>query len=200
MTYLSLIPSPDVNHGGSASDHLRRRAEAFAPMSALFTYLDLPGSELDDAQCRFYLSIYFAINSALHAFRDSQNTTDAYLKGLTTAVEMSATSNLVVRAGGSKLPSLMLVIMIAHHAVDTEDRNESTEAVFHVEEVFEFVEMVMMTSLESRMKMLRAMSSWLLTSPMSAGDLMFMHHAELNIFVGEIEQKWVSGQRAGDPD
>ncbi|EXJ54974.1 uncharacterized protein A1O5_12885 [Cladophialophora psammophila CBS 110553] len=186
---------PDTSNAGCLS----RRARAFAPKTALCDYVDLPAGELDNAQCRFYLGALFAINNALWAFRDSDRTTNTYLKGLTTAVEMSAPSNLALRAGGAKLPSLLLILMIAHNAVDVEGRSESADTVFHVEEVFEFVEMTMMASRRSRMDVLRAMSSWLTTGVTNPSDLAFVNNAKLDIWAGEVEDRWLSDMSSSTP-
>ncbi|KIW91522.1 uncharacterized protein Z519_07488 [Cladophialophora bantiana CBS 173.52] len=190
--YLESDSDSGVALDTSTAGYLSRRARAFAPKTALCDYVDLPAGDLDDAQSRFYLGTLFAINNALWAFRDSGRTTNTYLKGLTTAVEMSAPSNLALRAGGAKLPSLLLILMIAHNAVDVEGRSESADTVFHVEQVFEFVEMTMMASHRSRMDVLRAMSSWLTTGVANPSDLAFVNNAKLDIWAGEVEDRWLS--------
>ncbi|OAP60276.1 hypothetical protein AYL99_05278 [Fonsecaea erecta] len=191
-------PDADENEA-SSTDALSRRARAFAPKTALFDYVDLPAGELDDAPCRFYLGALFAINTALWAFQDSDRTTIAYLDGLTTAVEMSAPSNLALRAGGAKLPSLLLILMIAHNAAAAADvvggwpeEAAGAHTVFHVEEVFEFVEMMMMAGATSRTGMLKALSSWLTTGIANSSDLAFVNNSKLDIWAGEVEDRWLS--------
>lgn len=189
-------PEPDTDfkaaRDSESTDHLIRRGHAFGKGTALFSYVDVPSDNLDDAQCRFYLGVLYAINTALWAFRHSERTGNEYLKGLATAVNMSAPSNLALRAGGAKLPSLLMVLMVAHHAVEVEERNESTNAVFHVEEVFEFVEMIMMASPEVRRMVVRTLSSWLTTAITNVRDLAFISLAKLDILEGEVEDQWFS--------
>ncbi|KIW32500.1 uncharacterized protein PV07_04039 [Cladophialophora immunda] len=194
---------PDPDSGVDEEDsNSSGRARAFASETALFDYVELPAGELDDAQCRFYLGALFAINTALWAFRDSDRTTNAYLQGLTTAVEMSAPSNLALRAGGAKLPSLVLILMIAHNAADAdadaERRTGPADTVFHVDEVFEFVEMAMMASSKTRTDVLSAMSSWLTADMATPGDLAFVNNAKLDIWAGEVEERWLS-DRTSNP-
>ena len=174
----------------SSNDYCKR-ARAFAAKTALFDYVALPQGQLDNAQCRFYLSILFAINRALFAFRDSEITMDAYLAGVTSAVEMSALHNFTLRAGGAKLPSLLLLLMIAHHAVDVGERNPQTEVVFHAEEVNELVEIMMMASLDTRMHVLRAFASWLTTPMTNISELSFVNNANLLVLMSEVEEKWL---------
>ncbi|KIW66754.1 hypothetical protein PV04_06053 [Phialophora macrospora] len=189
-------PTPESEDGHDQespfTDYQSRRARAFAPKTALYDYVALPEGPLDEAQYRFYLGILFALNSALYAFRDSESTTTAYLKGVTSAVEMSALHNFTLRAGGAKLPSLLLLLMIAHKAVDSGDRNESTEVVFHVEQVFEFVEIMMMATAGTRKSFLRALESCLVSPIMTTRDLAFMNNAKLDILAGEVEDVWLS--------
>jgi hypothetical protein len=195
---LDNYPSPDSDDGHypvwSFIDRHDRRARAFAPKTALFDYVALPPGELDTAYCRFYLSILFALNRALHAFRDSESTTNAYLIGLTTAVEMSALHNFTLRAGGAKLPSLLLLLMIAHNAVYSGERTHLTDVVFHIEEVSEMVEIMMMTSPRTRMPVLKAFESWLTTPMTSTKGLSFVNNAQLDILAGEVQETWLSSQ------
>jgi hypothetical protein len=189
-------PTPESEDGYDQAppltDYQSGRARAFAPRTALYDYVALPGGPLDEAQYRFYLGILFALNNTLYAFRDSESTTTAYLKGVTKSVEMSALHNFTLRAGGAKLPSLLLLLMIAHKAVESGDRNESTGVVFHVEEVFEFVEIMMMATAGTRTSLLGALASCLMTPISNTRDLAFMNNAKLDILAGEVEDAWLS--------
>ncbi|EXJ89177.1 hypothetical protein A1O3_02241 [Capronia epimyces CBS 606.96] len=177
------------------TNYSSRRSRAFDKRSALFHYVAIPPEELEEDQCRFYLGILFAINTTLWAFRDSENTSIAYLQGLTNAVELSAPANFVLRAGGSKLPSLLMLLMIAHHAVAREERNSSTNTVFEVEKVFEFVNMIMMASSESRRSILTAMSSWLTAGISSLEDLCYLSPTRLHLLEEEVEDQWLSDHK-----
>lgn len=190
--YASSADSPINDCPGSSI-----RARAFARGSALFDYVKLPEGTLNVAQCRFYLSILFVLNTALYAFRDSDITSTTYVGGVNSAVEMSALHNFTLRAGGAKLPSMLLLLMIAHNAVDIGERNESTEVVFHVEEVFEFVEMVMMASSQRRMSLLRALESCLTVPLTDPGDLILMDRRELDALGREVERKWLADNILG---
>lgn len=182
----------NIEEDRTDADYLFGRARAFRPGSALFDYVHVPSEDLDDAQCRFFLGVLYAINSAIWAFRKNNRASTAYFKGLITAAEMSAPSNLTLRAGGAKLPSLLMMVMIAHHAVDAADRDELTSTVFHVEKIFEFVEMVMMAGLKSRTTVIRALSSWLTAGATDVRDLVFISNSTLDILAGEVEDKWFS--------
>ncbi|KAJ9609678.1 hypothetical protein H2200_006006 [Cladophialophora chaetospira] len=182
-----------INDGHSTHD------QAFEVNIALYDYVHLPGDELEDAHFRFYLSILYAMNTALYAFRESEVTTGIYLKGVRTAVEKSTHQNFLLRAGGFKLPSLVLLLMIAHSAVEAGERNPSTSIVFNVEEVLEFVEIMMMASRASRMNMLRALESWLTTPIATNRDLIFVNNAKLKILAKEVEEAWrVRNSREAD--
>jgi hypothetical protein len=184
--------TPESDHDdGPAWSQQTARARAFAPKTSLSNYITLPPGDLDNEGYRFYFGILFALNRALHAFRNSDRTTTAYLAGLTCAVEMSAAHNFTLRAGGAKLPSLLLLLMIAHHAVEVGERTERTEGVFHVEEIFELLEIVMLAGRGTRMLVLRAFASWLTTPIASTADLEFVNNSKLDILAGEVEEKWL---------
>jgi hypothetical protein len=188
-------PSPDSDGEGDQTtwliaDDQSRRARAFASKTALADYITLPPAPLTEAQCRFYLSILFAINRALYAFRGCETTTNAYLTGLTAAVEMSAFHNFALRAGGAKLPSMLLLLMIAHSAVNTGSRDQQTDVVFHVEELFEIVQLVMMASPKMIFQLLTVFESWLTAPIADSSKLKFMNNPSLAIFAQEVEQTW----------
>ena len=177
-----------------SADCMARRSLAFTANTALYYYVALPSDDLDIDQCRFFLGILFTINIALYAFRDSARHTNRYLKGLTTAVEMSTPANFVLRAGGSKLPSLLMLIMIAHNAVDIEGRDSSTEIVFCVEEVFEFVNLIMMADYDYRVMVIRTLSSWLIAPFSNLKDLDYIDDAKLLGLAASIRENWNEGQ------
>ena len=130
------------------------------------------------------------VNRALYAFRDSDCTTNAYQTGLTAAIEMNALHNFTQMAGGDKRPSLLLLLMVAHHAVEAGERNSCTNVVFHFEEVFEMVEIMTMTSLETRMHVLMALESWLIFT--GAKDMLYVNNAKLEIIAAEVQETWLT--------
>ncbi len=173
-----------------SNDHQSRRARAFDPRTVLYDYVHLPGGVLDDAQFRFYLSVLYALNKALHGFRDSETTTNVYLEGLTTAVRLSAVHNFTLRASGAKLPSLLLLLMLVQSAFESCEPTISATELVNIEEVFEFIEIMMMASPASRMAVLEAFVSWLITPIPNPGDLIFINDATLDILAGEVECTW----------
>lgn len=173
-------------------DYLDRRTRAFHK-PALFEYIELPLGTPTPEEYKFYLSMLFAINSAMYAFRHSERTSSTYLRVLIECTESSnPSSNFILQCFGAKLPCLLLLIMLAHYAADMEGRDEFTSAVFDVEEVYEFVELMMMASPDSRDVVLRTMWSWL-TSP-DADGLGALGSAKFDIMADEIEDRWLADQ------
>lgn len=160
--------------------------------SALSQYIELPTGELTDAEYRFYLAMLFFINVAFWAFRDNEKTSKLYVKDLSSAAKMSKSTNFVLQCFGAKLPSIVLLIMLAHYAVDLVGPDSSTSAVFYVEEVLDFVELMMMAKPESRNKVLRGLWSWL-TSP-GTNDLSLLSPTEIHTLTDEIENRWLDNQ------
>lgn len=190
-----LTPSPDEDEPLSPSlDGLRRRVHAFDTDSALGKYIALPANEPDDATYRFLLSVLYALNTAFWDFRDSPNMSNGYLGELVKSVELSKAANFVLRAGGSKLPSLLMLMMLAHKAAADEGRNASTSIVFHDEEIFEFVNLIMMGGSVIRLRVLKALSSWLTTAAQRVNDLVRLEGFEFDILAKEVEGRWVSDQ------
>lgn len=174
------------------TDYLDRRTRAFHK-PALFEYIELPLGKPTDEEYKFYLSMLYAINSALYAFRNSERTGITYLKVLIECTESSnPSSNFILQCFGAKLPCLLLLIMLAHHAADSEGRDEFTKAVFDVEEVYEFVELMMMASPDSRDMTLKVMWSWL-ASPDASG-VGSLSPAKFDIMADEIEDQWLADQ------
>ncbi|KAK5056186.1 hypothetical protein LTR84_012739 [Exophiala bonariae] len=190
-----LSPSSDEDLADDSwGDALRRRTRAFSTDSALGKYVALPSTELDDATYRFLLGVLYVINTAFWDFRDSPSTSNDYLGELMKSVELSIAANFVLRAGGSKLPSLLMLMMLAHKAAKDDGRDASTSVVFHDEEVFEFVNLVMMSGPIIRMRVLSALYSWLVTSPSTVDDLFRLGDVDFNILRREVEDVWVSDQ------
>lgn len=190
-----LSPSSDEDEPASPSlDGLMRRVRAFNKDSALGKYVALPSNEPDDATYRFLLGVHYALNTAFWDFRDSPNTSNEYLAELIKSVELSKGANFVLRAGGSKLPSLLLLMMLAHKAAADEGRSASTSIVFHDEEVFEFVNLIMMGGPGIRMRVLKALSSWLTAAAQSLNDLVRLDGVEFDVLAEEVEDTWVSDQ------
>jgi hypothetical protein len=88
----------------------------------------------------------------------------------------------------------MLLIMLAHYDVDSIGRDSSTSAVFAVEEVLDFVELMMMAKPKSRDTVLRALWSWLTSS--NTKDLTLLSAVQLDTLVDEIESEWLDNQTA----
>jgi hypothetical protein len=175
----------------TSTSHLNLWTHAFND-SALSQYIELPPGELTEAEYRFYLAMLFFINLAFWAFRDSEETSRLYVKDLSSAAKMSKSTNFILQCFGAKLPSIMLLIMLAHYVVDSIGRDPSTGAVFAVEEVLDFVELMMMAKAESRNKVLRTLWTWL-TSQNIKG-LSLLGATELDILAHEIETKWLDNQ------
>lgn len=174
------------------ADYLDRRTRAFHK-PALFTYIELPLGKPTPEEYKFYLSMLFAINTALYAFRHSERTCTTYLKLLIECTESShPSSSFILQCFGAKLPCLLLLIMLAHYAADSEGRNEFTKAVFDVEEVYEFVELMMMAGPDSRDMVLKVMWSWL-ASPDALG-VGSLSPAKFDIMTDEIEDQWLADQ------
>ncbi|KAK5046274.1 hypothetical protein LTR84_008417 [Exophiala bonariae] len=173
-------------------DYLDRRTRAFHK-PALFEYIELPLGKPTPEEYKFYLSMLFAINSAMYAFRHSESTSSTYLRVLIECTESSnESSNFILQCFGAKLPCLLLLIMLAHYAADSEGRDEFTKAVFDVEEVYEFVELMMMASPDSRDVVLKIMWSWL-ASP-DADGVGALSSAKFDIMADEIEDRWLADQ------
>jgi hypothetical protein len=190
-----LTPSSDEDELASPNlESLMRRVRAFNEGSALGKYVALPSNEPDDATYRFLLGVLYALNTAFWAFRDSPSTSNGYLAELIKSVELSKAANFVLRAGGSKLPSLLMLMMLAHKAATDEGLNASTSIVFHDEEVFEFVNLIMMGGPVIRMRVLKALSSWLTTAAQRVNELVHLDGVELDILAEEVEDTWVSDQ------
>lgn len=172
------------------ADYLDRRTQAFHK-PALFTYIELPVGKPTAEEYKFYLSMLFAINTALYAFRHSEKTCSTYLKLLIECTESShPSSSFILQCFGAKLPCLLLLIMLAHYAADSEGRDEFTKAVFDVEDIYEFVELMMMASPDSRDVVLRVMWSWL-ASPDAQG-VGSLSPSKFDLMTDEIEDQWLA--------
>lgn len=171
--------------------HLKLWTRAFNE-PALSQYIELPTGELTEAEYRSYLSMLFFINVAFWAFRDNEGISKQYVKDLSNAAKMSKSTNFILNCFGAKLPSIMLLIMMAHYVVDWIGRDAATSAVFAVEEVLDFVELMMMAKPRSRDLVLRALWSWLTSA--NTKRLTLLTTAELDILANEIESKWLDSQ------
>jgi hypothetical protein len=173
--------------------HLNLWTRAFND-SALSQYIELPAGELTRGEYRFYLAMLFFPNVAFWAFRDSEEISKLYVKDLSSAAKMSKSTNFILQCFAAKLPSIMLLIMLAHYDVDSIGRDLSTSAVFAVEEVLDFVELMMMAKPKSRDTVLRALWSWLTSS--NTKDLTLLSALQLDTLVDEIESEWLDNQTA----
>lgn len=125
--------------------------------SALSQYIELPAGELTRGEYRSYLDMLFFLTVAFWAFRDSEEISKLYVKDLSSAAKMSKSTNFILQCFAAKLPSIMLLIILAHYDVDSIGRDSSTSAVFAGEEVLDFVELMMMAKPKSRDTVLRAL-------------------------------------------
>lgn len=174
------------------SDYLERRTRAFHK-PALAEYIRLPAGPPTVEEYKFYLSMLFAINSAMYAFRHSARTSGTYLRVLTECTESSNDpSDFILQCFGAKLPCLLLLIMLAHYAADSEGRDDSTDAVFDVEEIYEFVELMMMATPDSRDAVLKTMWSWLAST--DAAGVGALTPDDFDLMADEIEDRWLADQ------
>jgi hypothetical protein len=116
-----------------------------------------------------------------------------YLDTLADASEMSSSRGFILQCFGAKLPSLLLLLMIAHYVAHSEGLDPTTEAVFADEEAFEFVELMMLASPESRDVVLKALWSWLTSE--TATDFTCLSNSKLDILLEEIEDKWLETKK-----
>lgn len=88
--------------------------------------------------------------------------------------------------------------MIAHNVVDIEgpagthegpdiNPGTDTDAVFRVEEVFEFVSLIMIAGPDSRASVIRALSSWLTVGMTDVKTLSCIH---LQALVDDVRTSW----------
>jgi hypothetical protein len=160
---------------------------------ALKDYIEIPPGKLTEAEYRFYLAMLYAVNNALWAFRNKPKASDMYLDTLADASEMSSSRGFILQCFGAKLPSLLLLLMIAHYVAHSEGLDPTTEAVFADEEAFEFVELMMLASPESRDVVLKALWSWLTSE--TATDFTCLSNSKLDILLEEIEDKWLETKK-----
>ncbi|KAJ9604819.1 hypothetical protein H2200_010934 [Cladophialophora chaetospira] len=175
------------------SDYLTRRLQAF-DKPALKEYISYPEGPLTQGQYRFYLCMLYATNNALWALREKHTAGEIYLDSLVDATEMSESKGFILQCFGEKLPSLLMLLMIGHYAASSEKRDQATEAVFADEEAFEFVELMMLASTESRDVVLKALRSWLTSAAVT--ELTCLSSGKLDIVIEEIEDKWLERQNA----
>lgn len=175
-------------------DSFERRVRAFGKDSALGKYVALPSTGPDEGGYRFLLSVLYAMNTAFWDFRNSPSASNEYLRELKTSVELTTTANLVLQAGLSKLPSLLMLMMLAHQIATNKGHTAATSIVFHDEEVFEFVNLVMMGGREIRTRVLRVLLSWLTTAASSANDLILLDDNDFEVLEQEVEETWVADQ------
>ena len=164
--------------------------------AALKEYITLPTGRLTDSQYRFYLAVLYAINNALWTFRENHKASIIYLVTLADAARMSTSSGFILQCFGDRLPSLLMLLMIAHHAADYGGRENAAEAASADEEVFEFVELMMLARPMSRDAVLEALWSWL-RSP-NVIEFTNLSHSKLDFILEEIEGKWLEMERSRD--
>lgn len=168
---------------------LQKRMEAFSERP-MFDYVSIPPRPLEEAEYRWFLPILYTLNSVLFAFRAHPGMASNYLDLLCDSVRLSENTDFICQCVGGRLPSLVLVIMLGHCAQKSQGGQEHSPAneVYAVEEILEFVELVMMASTGSRDLLLKAMWSWL--TAVEYGDLFRPSGAKLDIFENEIVATW----------
>lgn len=201
LSNLSSKPAPEMNKSYLATilrppDYMTRRLLAF-DKPTLKDYILYPEGPLTESQYRFYLTVLYIINSALWAFRERYGASETYLDSLVDATELSESRGFILQCFGEKLPSLLMLLMIGHYAASSEKRNQATEAVFADEEAFEFVELMMLASQESRDVVLKALWSWLSSSNVT--ELTCLSNGKMDIILEEIEEKWLENQKDRAP-
>jgi hypothetical protein len=168
---------------------LRKRIDAFSERP-LFEYVGIPPRVLSEAEYRFLLPILFTINTTLWAFRANQRMTHNYLDLLCDSARLSGTTDFITQCIGGRLPSLVLLIMLGHSAQSSESvKDSSGNEVYAVEEILEFVELMMMASQVTRDLILEVMWSWL--TAVEDGDLCCLNKSTLDTLEEEIEAQWV---------
>lgn len=175
--------------------HLRQWVSLFKT-PILSDYVTPPPGSLTAEEYRSYLATLFIINTAFWAFRDSSATSAIYLRDLAHAVEKSQRKESVLRCFGAKCASVTLLIMITHYAANVEGRDETTGAVFAVEEILDFVELMMRASPKSRDLLLRAMTSYLCETEFAG--LTYLSNATLGALADEI--RLTAGQKPKKKD
>lgn len=168
---------------------LRKRIDAFSERP-LFEYVRIPPRALAEAEYRFLLPVLFTMNTALWAFRANQIKTENYLDLLCDSARLSGPTDFVTQCIGGRLPSLVLLIMLGHSAQRSASVEDSSgNEVYAVEEILEFVELMMMASQVTRDFTLKVMWSWL--TAVEYGDLCRLNQATLDTLEEEIEAQWV---------
>lgn len=155
----------------------------------LYRYIEIPTGKLTNAEYRFYLAMLFFINTTLWAFRDNKKAIEAYIKDLSGSATASKSTNFILQCFSIKLPSILLLILLAHHVVDSLGRDSSMNAVFAVEELLDFVELMMIAKPKSRDMVLKAMWSWLSSS--NTSDITLLTAVQLDALVDEVESQWL---------
>jgi len=196
MSVLSILmsSSDEDEFGSPVLASFEGRVRAFGKDCPLGKYIALPPNGPDEGGYRFLLSVLYAMNTAFWDFRHSPRASNEYLSELKRSVELTKTSNLVLQAGLSKLPSLLMLMMHAHQSATNEGRASPTSVVFHNEEVFEFVNLVMMGGTKIRTRVLEALLSWLTTTASNMEDLILLDEADFETLEQEVEESWVADQ------
>ncbi|KAK5059966.1 hypothetical protein LTR84_009849 [Exophiala bonariae] len=161
--------------------------------AGLSRYIEIPSGELTEAEYRFYLAMLFFVNSAFWAFRNSNEAGKAYAEYLSSSATASKSTNFILQCFSAKLPSILLLILLAHQIADSTGRDSSTSAVFEVEELLDFVELMMLAKPKSRDLVLKALWSWLSCS--SNNEINLLSVAQLDNVVKEIEDQWLDNEK-----
>lgn len=183
----SRIDSKSTAPRQSYTNHLRHWVRKFND-PILADYIKIPSGRMSGDEYRCYLAVLFIINTAFWAFRDSETISDIYLRDLSNSAKKSVTEDSVLRCFGTKSPTITLLIMMTHSAAGYEKPNQTTGAVFAVEELLDFVELMMRTTSQTRDIVLRALWSYL--SCLDVCDIAYLSHATLDNVAAEIEDEW----------
>ncbi|RVX75339.1 hypothetical protein B0A52_00692 [Exophiala mesophila] len=163
--------------------HLQQWA-SFFETPALSDYITPPPGSLTTEEYRSYLATLFIINTAFWAFRDSSATSAVYLRDIATAAANNQRRESVLRCFGTNCATVTLLIMMTHHAANVQGPDQTTADVFAVEEIVDFVDLMMRASPWSRDFVLRALRSYLCETEFTG--LTYMSNATLDALVNEI--------------
>lgn len=183
-------PSIDATEGkgGIVNVGLQKRIDVFSDRPML-EYVNIPPRVLNDADYRWLLPVLYTINSTLFAFRGNHSMTLNYLELLGDSVRQSNNTNFICKCVGQTLPSLVLIIIFGHTAQKSDSTNDSSgREVYHIEEILEFVELLMMAGKETRDYILEALWSWL--TAVDYGDIIRLSRARLDVLGQEIVATW----------
>ena len=172
------------------------RSRYFGPSSALSTYAALPSHALGDFEARELFSTLFAINVFLWEFRDNEISTIKFLVDLSHTVNMSPPTTFPFRPPATRLPSLIMILVLGYGSAKLNGKQVPPKSfLICIEEIIEFVELVMMASPQARHMILSALSSWLTATVSWAEDFYQLHSADMQFLKMDIRNGWLEERR-----